>query len=72
MDEKPNQIRIKVKRRSEEPFEEVILFTNAAAPGEKKEIWWKFSKYLKPAEPAVSMVPPDRLYVPPEAILLLK
>jgi molybdate transport system ATP-binding protein len=65
--EKPNQIRIAVKRRSEEPFEEVILFTNAAAsPGEEEEIWWKFSKYLKLAEL------PERLYVPPEAVLLLK
>jgi molybdate transport system ATP-binding protein len=66
--EKPNQIRIKVKRRSEEPFEEVILFTNAdaASPEEENEIWWKFSKYLDLAEP------PRRLYVPPEAVLLLK
>jgi molybdate transport system ATP-binding protein len=73
--EKPNQIRISVKRRSEEPFEEVILFTNAdftsadapgGSPEKNEEIWWKFSKYLSLAEL------PDRLYVPPEAILLLK
>jgi molybdate transport system ATP-binding protein len=70
--EKPNQIRISVKRRSEEPFEEVILFTNAdsavdtLSPGQHEEIWWKFSKYLNLAE-----LPPQ-LYVPPEAILLLK
>jgi molybdate transport system ATP-binding protein len=67
-DKKPNQIRIGVKRCSEEPFEEVILFTNAdaASPEEKEEMWWKFSKYLKLAEL------PQRLCVPPEAILLLK
>jgi molybdate transport system ATP-binding protein len=70
--EKPNQIRISVKRRSEAPFEEVILFTNAdaATPHEslegKEEIWWKFSKYLNLKEL------PERLYVPPEAVLLLK
>jgi molybdate transport system ATP-binding protein len=67
-DEKPNQIRIRVKRRSEEPFEEVILFTNAAAasPAEENEMWWKFSKY-----PGLGELP-RRLYVPPEAVLLLK
>jgi molybdate transport system ATP-binding protein len=64
--EKPNQIRINVKRRSEEPFEEVILFANATFPEGKEEIWWKFSKYLKLTEL------PRQLYVPPEAILLLK
>jgi molybdate transport system ATP-binding protein len=66
--EKPNQIRISVKRRSEEPFEEVVLFTNAgaASPSETHEIWWKFSKYLNLTEL------PERLYVPPEAVLLLK
>jgi molybdate transport system ATP-binding protein len=66
--EGPNQIRINLKRRFEEPFEEVILFTNtdAVSPEEEKEIWWKFSKYLGLKEL------PRRLYVPPEAVLLLK
>jgi molybdate transport system ATP-binding protein len=66
--EKPNQIRIRVKRRSEEPFEETALFTNAgaASPAEEHELWWKFSKYAGIREM------PRRLYVPPEAILLLK
>jgi molybdate transport system ATP-binding protein len=66
--ERPNQIRISVKHRSEEPFEEVILFRNAdaAMPGEGGEIWWKFSKYLGLRDA------PERLYVPPEAVLLLK
>jgi molybdate transport system ATP-binding protein len=66
--ERPNQISIKVTRRSEEPFEEVVLFTNAdaASPDEEHELWWKFSKYTGLAEL------PRRLYVPPEAALLLK
>jgi molybdate transport system ATP-binding protein len=66
--EEPNRIRLRVSRRSEEPFEEVVLFTNAAAasPEEQNEIWWKFSKYLGLREL------PQALYVPPEAVLLLK
>jgi molybdate transport system ATP-binding protein len=66
--EGPNQIKIKVKRRFEEPFEEAILFTNAgaASPEEENEIRWKFSKYLG------LKALPRRLYVPPEAVLLLK
>jgi molybdate transport system ATP-binding protein len=65
--EKPNQIRIRVRCRSEEPFEEAVLFTNADAssPGEEKELWWKYSKYIGLDEL------PERLYVPPEAVLLL-
>jgi molybdate transport system ATP-binding protein len=67
-DARPNQISVKIKRRSEEPFEEAVLFTNAdaASPEEEQELWWKFSKYLGLAEL------PRRLYVPPEAVLLLK
>ncbi|MDR1446386.1 MAG: ATP-binding cassette domain-containing protein [Treponema sp.] len=64
----PNRIRLKVKRRSEEPFEEAVIFTNAdaASPSEEGEIWWKFSKYTGLREI------PERLYVPPEAVLLLR
>jgi molybdate transport system ATP-binding protein len=66
--EKPNQIRIRVRRRSEEPFEEVVLFTNANASsvGEGEELWWKYSKYMNLREL------PEQLYVPPEAVLLLR
>jgi molybdate transport system ATP-binding protein len=67
-EEKPNRIRVRVRRRSEEPFEEVVLFTNAdaASPGEEEELWWKYSKYTGPGEL------PELLYVPPEAVLLLR
>jgi molybdate transport system ATP-binding protein len=63
-----NEIRVSVKRSQDEPFERVILFTNAAArgPEEKGELWWKYSKYLEYNEI------PERLFVPPEALLLLR
>ncbi|MDR3172619.1 MAG: ABC transporter, partial [Treponema sp.] len=64
--EKPNRIRIRVRRRSEEPFEEAVLFINAASPQEGEELWWKYSKYAGPGEL------PEQLYVPPEAVLLLR
>jgi molybdate transport system ATP-binding protein len=62
-----NEVRLAVSRLSSEPFEEVVLFTNADAPHatERKEIWWKYSKYLKQEMP-------ERLFLPPEALLLLK
>ncbi|MDR3148152.1 MAG: ATP-binding cassette domain-containing protein [Treponema sp.] len=69
-----NLIRIRVRSRSEEPFEEVLIFSNAAAqsfeqssaqgPGEDHEMWWKYSKYLKYHKV-------DELYIPPESLLLL-
>ncbi|MDR3130258.1 MAG: ATP-binding cassette domain-containing protein [Treponema sp.] len=62
-----NLIRPAISRRSAEPFENVVIFTNAAArgPGEKHEIWWKYSKYL-------NYHGGEALYIPPEALLLLK
>jgi molybdate transport system ATP-binding protein len=62
-----NQIRVKLTRHSEEPFEEVVLFTNADArsPEGRGEIWWKFSKYM-------GYTVPERLYMPPESLLLLR
>jgi molybdate transport system ATP-binding protein len=62
-----NEARVSVSRLSSEPFEEVVLFTNADAkdPSEKKEIWWKYSKYT-------GHVIPDKLFLPPEALLPLK
>ncbi|MDR1587841.1 MAG: ATP-binding cassette domain-containing protein [Treponema sp.] len=62
-----NRIRVRLTRRLEEPFEEVVLFTNADAKGpeERGEIWWKFSKYSKTAVP-------EYLSVPPESLLLLR
>ncbi|MDR0377939.1 MAG: ATP-binding cassette domain-containing protein [Spirochaetaceae bacterium] len=62
-----NQIRLMLTRRSEEPFEEAVLFTNADAgtPEGRGEIWWKFSKYL-------GYTLPQRLYMPPESLLLLR
>jgi molybdate transport system ATP-binding protein len=62
-----NEARIVVKGRSSEPFEEVVLFANADAEDAsgQKEIWWKYSKYLKQSVP-------KKLFFPPEALLLLK
>jgi molybdate transport system ATP-binding protein len=71
-----NLIPLKLAARAEEPFEEVVLFTNAAAghaagsaePPEKSggTLWWKYSKYLK-----LPGLPPY-LYAPPECLLLLR
>ncbi|WP_059369709.1 sulfate/molybdate ABC transporter ATP-binding protein [Treponema endosymbiont of Eucomonympha sp.] len=62
-----NQIRVRVTQRSEDPFEHIVLFANAdAASAEAQgEIWWKYSKYMGYAVP-------ERLFIPPEAILLLR
>jgi molybdate transport system ATP-binding protein len=61
-----NRIRVRLTRRLEEPFEEVVLFTNADAksPEEQGEIWWKFSKYSRPGIP-------EYLSIPRESLLLL-
>jgi molybdate transport system ATP-binding protein len=62
-----NRIPIAVSRRSEEPFEDVVIFSNAAArsPEEGGEIWWKYSKYL-------NYHGVEELYIPPESLLLLE
>jgi molybdate transport system ATP-binding protein len=64
-----NLVRPRVSLESEEPFEKVVLFTNAEAKEAREhgEIWWKYSKYLSGAEQS-----PECLFIPPEAILLLK
>jgi molybdate transport system ATP-binding protein len=66
-----NLIRIRVLSRSEEPFEETVLFTNAdTAPAGPEDssgaLWWKFSKYLE-----LPGLPPY-LRAPPESLLLLR
>jgi molybdate transport system ATP-binding protein len=63
-----NLVRLDVIRRWEEPFEYNLLFTNADAfkeKNEKKELWWKYSKYL-------FQDIPERLFIPPESLLPLK
>ncbi|MDR0759316.1 MAG: ATP-binding cassette domain-containing protein [Treponema sp.] len=62
-----NQIRIRVTRCSEEPFEEAVLFTNADAQTQEGhgELWWKFSKYI-------GYTIPERLYLPPGSLLPLR
>jgi molybdate transport system ATP-binding protein len=62
-----NVIPIEVRRKSEDPFEHIVLFANAAAqaPEEKGELWWKYSKRS-------GWQVPKRLYIAPENILLLK
>jgi molybdate transport system ATP-binding protein len=61
-----NEVRVAVSKRSSEPFEEAVLFTNAdaACETERKEIWWKYSKYLKRSLP-------EKLFLPSEALLPL-
>ncbi|MDR0629660.1 MAG: ATP-binding cassette domain-containing protein [Treponema sp.] len=62
-----NQVRMAITRRAEEPFEQVLLFTNGdtSNPAEQGEIWWKYSKYQ------VQEIP-ERLFIPSEALLLLR
>jgi molybdate transport system ATP-binding protein len=63
-----NLVRLLVKTSAEEPFERVIIFTNADARNldEQSSLWWKYSKYMNYAEI------PERLFIPPEALLLLR
>ncbi|MDR0718213.1 MAG: hypothetical protein LBF78_01155, partial [Treponema sp.] len=77
-----NLIPLRLAARAEEPFEEALLFTNAArespspggsgespgknGPGNSGLLWWKYSKYLE--LPAL----PPYLYAPPERLLLLR
>ncbi|MDR1029289.1 MAG: ATP-binding cassette domain-containing protein [Treponema sp.] len=62
-----NHVRMAITRRAEEPFEQVLLFTNgdASRPSEHGEIWWKYSKYR-------FQEIPEQLFIPPEALLLLR
>jgi molybdate transport system ATP-binding protein len=62
-----NHIRLSITRRAEDPFEHVLLFTNGDAPNPSAqgEIWWKYSKYQ-------FQEIPERLFIPPEALLLLR
>jgi molybdate transport system ATP-binding protein len=62
-----NQVRIAVATRSESPFEHIVLFTNADAPEPeaRQNLWWMYSKYTR------NIPLPERLFVPPEAILPL-
>lgn len=62
-----NLVEPRIARRSEDPFEWTIIFTNANAPtaNEPGEIWWKFSKRLH------HDLPPY-LHIPPAALLILR
>ena len=66
-DESYNRLTIAPVRRSEEPFEHVVIFTNAAArsPEERHESWWKYSPYLRYQEV-------KELFLPPKSLLLLR
>jgi molybdate transport system ATP-binding protein len=64
-DEMYNRFPIALVRRSEDPFEETVIFTNAAAgPEEKNELWWKYSKYF-------NYNGVTGLFIPPESLMLL-
>jgi molybdate transport system ATP-binding protein len=60
-----NLIRIRPLSRSAEPFEEVVIFDNADAPGGREGLWWKYSRYLNYHDV-------ERLCIPPESLLLLR
>jgi molybdate transport system ATP-binding protein len=62
-----NRVPLAISRRSEEPFETVVLFTNAAAQGPegKNELWWKYSRYL-------NYHGVEELFIPPESLLLFE
>jgi molybdate transport system ATP-binding protein len=63
-----NEVQVAIQIHAEEPFEKVIVFRNAGAreTGEQGKLWWKYSKYLRYAET------PRRLFIPPEALVLLR
>ncbi|MDR2509681.1 MAG: ATP-binding cassette domain-containing protein [Spirochaetaceae bacterium] len=61
-----NTMKIKIKRKAENPFEHTVIFTNAEAKaeGERGELWWKY--------PASKTGPlPDSLFFPAKHILPL-
>jgi molybdate transport system ATP-binding protein len=62
-----NQVHLKVIQVSEEPFENIVLFTNAEAASAEtqKTIWWKYSKYS-------GFTLPEKLFIPSENLLLLE
>jgi molybdate transport system ATP-binding protein len=62
-----NQVRVALATRSESPFEHIVLFANADAsePRARQHLWWMYSKYVDSAPL------PERLFIPPEAILPL-
>jgi molybdate transport system ATP-binding protein len=64
-----NQVRVAVATISESPFEHIVLFTNAAAPEPeaRQSLWWMYSKYVDSNANTL----PERLFVPPGAILPL-
>ncbi|MCD8352370.1 MAG: ATP-binding cassette domain-containing protein [Planctomycetaceae bacterium] len=63
----PNQVRVAVRERSEDPFEWTVLFGSPAAPDDgESRLWWKYSKYM-----GINAIP-KRLRLPPEALLLLE
>jgi molybdate transport system ATP-binding protein len=61
-----NEVRPAIQAYAEEPFEKAVVFTNADGPGEGRELWWKYSKYSRISET------PQRLFIPPRALLLLR
>ncbi|GMO47752.1 MAG: sulfate/molybdate ABC transporter ATP-binding protein [Termitinemataceae bacterium] len=65
-----NEIEINVVQQSNDPFENTVIFTNnqAKSPAEKKQIWWKYSKYLE-----VPIIDKHRkVFFPPQSLLLIE
>lgn len=62
-----NRVRISIIQRSEEPFEGILLFTNAGADieAELQKLWWKYS-------PSLVRSLPEQLFIPPESVLPLR
>ncbi|MDR1444087.1 MAG: ATP-binding cassette domain-containing protein [Treponema sp.] len=60
-----NLVRIRPLSHSSEPFEEVVIFSNAGVPGGRGSLWWKYSTYLHYHDV-------EQLCIPPESLLLLR
>jgi molybdate transport system ATP-binding protein len=66
-----NTVRVSNPKKSSGPFEDIVVFTNADAKekSERGEIWWKFNRddIVGPLPPT-----PEKLFFPPESLLLLR
>ncbi|MDR2842942.1 MAG: ATP-binding cassette domain-containing protein [Spirochaetaceae bacterium] len=61
-----NEINFNIVLESYDLFENTVIFTSKSVKDtcEKNQIWWKYSKHLV-------KTPPERLFFPPQSILLL-
>ncbi|MDR3301801.1 MAG: ATP-binding cassette domain-containing protein [Spirochaetaceae bacterium] len=66
-----NEVRLGRCKTSSGPFEDLVVFTNAEAKDntEQHEIWWKSERASVGGAPPLC---PEKLFFPPESLLLLK